>query len=192
MSKRKRSQCHSMLHTTADLNQKRTNVVAGLDPWTTAYNDMAATSQGSATYVMKGPKTFFTRDHSGDQTNLAAITSDGRAAINLALRYYISGSETYRSAMLTRSRSATHQYRDSIGGSESREMGNGHVGFRSIRRWFVHVKAPSARFDVSRNDCWSSCIVFVPNSQRNQSSLTIILFGLFLFICCLYFLKSIC
>ena len=66
-----------------------TNVAAGLTPWITAYNDMAATSQGSVSYVMQGPKTFFTRDYSGDQTNLAAIISDGRAAINLALRWYI-------------------------------------------------------------------------------------------------------
>jgi hypothetical protein len=73
----------------------RTNVGLGLDPWTATYNQMSATSQGSAAYVMKGPKIFFTRDHSGDQTNLASIISDGRAAINLALRYYISGNETY-------------------------------------------------------------------------------------------------
>ena len=44
---------------------------------------------------MKGPTTYFERNNTGSQYGLAQIISDGRAAINLALRYYIENNETY-------------------------------------------------------------------------------------------------
>jgi hypothetical protein len=73
----------------------RTNVLAGNQPWTASYNNMSADPRSSATYVMAGPFTYFTRDHSGDQTNLLAIIEDGRAAINLALRWYITNETAF-------------------------------------------------------------------------------------------------
>jgi hypothetical protein len=56
---------------------------------------MAADPRSSATYVMAGPFTYFTRDHSGDQTHLSAIIEDGRAAIQLALRWYITNETSF-------------------------------------------------------------------------------------------------
>jgi hypothetical protein len=47
------------------------------------------------TYAMAGPFTYFTRDHTGDQTHLSAIIEDGRAAIQLALRWYITSETSF-------------------------------------------------------------------------------------------------
>jgi hypothetical protein len=73
----------------------RTKVTLRQEPWAGAYQNLSADPRSTPSYVLKGPFTFFTRDHSGDQTHLSAIISDGRAAINLALRYYIERNETF-------------------------------------------------------------------------------------------------
>ena len=84
-----------ILHTITDLDRMRTHVPAGNEPWTANYNAMAADPRSSATYVMAGPFTYFTRDHTGDQTHLSAIIEDGRAAIQLALRWYITNETSF-------------------------------------------------------------------------------------------------
>jgi hypothetical protein len=84
-----------VLHTLTDLERMRTNVFAGNEPWTANYNAMAADPRSAATYVMAGPFTYFTRDHTGDQTHLSAIIEDGRAAIQLALRWYITNETSF-------------------------------------------------------------------------------------------------
>lgn len=77
---------YRILHTHADLLRMQTMVASQTDPWYSAYVNFSANSLASSSYIMQGPLTYFTRNHSGAQDGLSNIISDGRAAVNLALR----------------------------------------------------------------------------------------------------------
>jgi len=58
-----------------------------LDPWYPDFMSMSLDPLASATYVMKGPLTFATRNATGPSPGKAEISSDSVAAILNALMY---------------------------------------------------------------------------------------------------------
>lgn len=86
---------YSMLHTHTDLLRMRSNVAISSEPWTSDYNALRDDSLSSLTRSMSGPLPYFERNQTGSQTGLAQIIADGRAAINLALMYFITQDTDY-------------------------------------------------------------------------------------------------
>lgn len=73
----------------------RTKVSSNSEPWKSAYLNFSSDARSQASYKLSGPSSVVTRDRNDSPTGLAQIISDGRAAINLALRYVVSKDETY-------------------------------------------------------------------------------------------------
>ena len=69
-------------HTHEDLEEIRNNVLAGLDPWKSAYDKFSIDTYSQADYVMKGPELVLSR---GIISNYSTFTQDVRAAWQNAL-----------------------------------------------------------------------------------------------------------
>ncbi|KAL6360968.1 hypothetical protein LRP88_04429 [Fusarium phalaenopsidis] len=73
----------------------RTKVLSNSEPWHSAYLKFSSDPRSQANYKLSGPSSVVTRDRNDSPTGLAQIIQDGRAAINIALRYVITKDETY-------------------------------------------------------------------------------------------------
>jgi hypothetical protein len=74
----------------------RTNVLAKTEPWYSAYNTFNVDAMSGLNYAMQGPSAVITRQSTPwDWTGMNQFIADGRAAIQLALQYYITENTNY-------------------------------------------------------------------------------------------------
>lgn len=74
---------YRILHTKGDLDRMEPGVQKKLDPWYLAFFNFSQDIRSSATYKMKGPKTFVVRDSTGSQSGRAEFSHDGVAALRM-------------------------------------------------------------------------------------------------------------
>jgi fibronectin type 3 domain-containing protein len=79
-----------IVHTIADLERMRTNVLAGNYPWYMGYTNLLADSHSSPAYPMAGPQTTIVRD-APTSTRPYAWEDDCGAAYQNALLWYLTG-----------------------------------------------------------------------------------------------------
>jgi len=85
-----------VMHTLADLERMRTNVLAGNQPWLDGYNAFSADSRSSSNYSMQGPFAFIKRGGAGEGSqNLGQWENDCGAAYQNAIRWHITGQLGY-------------------------------------------------------------------------------------------------
>ncbi|PQE27274.1 GPI anchored protein [Rutstroemia sp. NJR-2017a WRK4] len=75
----------SILHTQADLDRMKFGVANKLDPWYPAFLNMSRDPLASASYKMRGPLTFATRNGTGSSPGKTAISNDAVASLLNAL-----------------------------------------------------------------------------------------------------------
>jgi hypothetical protein len=80
-----------VMHTFADLDRMKTNVLAGNNPWFMGYTNMLADSHSSSTYAIQGPQTTIVRD----TTTPSQWENDCGAAYQNALLWYLTGDYTH-------------------------------------------------------------------------------------------------
>lgn len=71
-------------HTHSDLETIRNNVLNGINPWKTTYEDFRVDKFSLTNYTMQGPDPVLSR---GSISNYTSFTSDVRAAYQNALMY---------------------------------------------------------------------------------------------------------
>jgi fibronectin type 3 domain-containing protein len=79
-----------VMHSFADLERMRTNVLAGNQPWYMGYTNMLADSHSSSAYAMEGPLPTITRD-AVHPVLPTAFQDDCGAAYQNALLWYLTG-----------------------------------------------------------------------------------------------------
>lgn len=79
-------------HSHDDLERIRNNVLAGKEPWKSAYANFSADSLSQASYEMQGPKAYLSR---GAISNYTTFANDVRAAWQNALMWYITKDQAH-------------------------------------------------------------------------------------------------
>ena len=83
------------LHTARDIARAKQHVESGEKPWATGYNLLSQNSHSQVNYVPR-PVEVLVRGSTGDNVeNYAAAYNDAAAAYQLALRWLITGNESY-------------------------------------------------------------------------------------------------
>lgn len=79
-------------HTHSDLELIRNNVLAGVNPWASAYAQFSIDSYSLSNYTMQGPYQYLER---GVISNYTSFTNDVRAAWQNALMWYITKDQAH-------------------------------------------------------------------------------------------------
>ncbi|KAK7745844.1 hypothetical protein SLS53_002562 [Cytospora paraplurivora] len=84
-----------LLVSDADITRAKTKIEAGLDPWLSSWYKLTNSSNAQASYTNGAVETVYRGSDGVHSDNSAALWHDAAAAFALALRWKISGNETY-------------------------------------------------------------------------------------------------
>lgn len=86
-----------LLVTDADLTRAKTKVEAGLDPWLSSWYELTNSTYAQAEYTNHATSAIYRGSDGVHSDNSASLWHDAAAAFALALRWKISGNETFAS-----------------------------------------------------------------------------------------------
>lgn len=113
-------------HKRSDLERMKLMVAAGIDPWYSSYQEMAADSKSSYSYAVRG-NTAFTELGRDSGVNYSAWNSDIRAAYYNAIRWYVTGDARHAEKAVEIFNAWTNLTSVTSGGTDSLSGGVGYI-----------------------------------------------------------------
>lgn len=87
-----------LLVSTSDLDRAKSKVEAGLDPWISSWDELTNSEYAQASYTNNAVETIYRGSEGGNPQNTELLWHDAAAAFSLALRWKISGNDSYADA----------------------------------------------------------------------------------------------